>query len=112
MKSKPVESLTLARFSELVRTPFRVPINPTDSVELELAQATSGGTFAKGGGGVPEYESFSLLFHGAQTQPLQQGTYPFEHPQLGRFELFIVPVAAENGMIHYQAVFNRRLSPA
>jgi hypothetical protein len=61
-----------------------------------------------GGGANPQqYENFSLLFHGAQSQPLGQGTYSFEHPQIGSFDLFIVPIAAENGQLHYQAVFNR-----
>ena len=108
MNPVPLETLTLAKFSSLVRTHFlvrRAP--PHESVQLELVQVTPGGTAAKGGAQVQQFESFALLFHGAQSQPLGQGTYSFEHPQLGTFELFIVPVAAENERLHYQAVFNR-----
>lgn len=112
MDAASLGTITLAKFSQLLRTRFRVEINPNDAIEVELVQATSGGMVAPGGASLPQYESFSLLFHGAQTRPLRQGMYPFEHPELGRFELFIVPIAAENGMIHYQAVFNRLVNPA
>lgn len=87
-------------------------MNSEDAIELELVQVTPGGTFAKAGTNLPQYESFSLLFHGPQERPLQQGTYFFEHPGMGKFALFIVPIAAENQMIHYQAIFNRPANPA
>ena len=112
MKSTPLETLTAAKFSEFLKTRFCVHIGPVDTMELELAEVTSCGTFTKGGANVPQYESFSLMFHGVQNRPLQQGSYPFEHPQMGRFDLFIVPIAQEQGMVHYQAVFNRLVKPA
>jgi hypothetical protein len=113
MNAVPLETLTLAKFSELLRTHFLVRLTPPqEAIQLELVQVTPGGTFAKGGPNVPQYESFSLLFHGAQSQPLRQGTYPFEHPGVGKFDLFIVPVAAEQGLLHYQAVFNRLVQSA
>ncbi len=102
----------MAKFSELVRTRFCVRISPTDVIELELAQVTPGGTFGRGGANVPQFESFSLIFDGAQNRPLRQGSYPFEHEQVGRFDLFIVPIAQEQGVIQYQAVFNRLVKPA
>jgi hypothetical protein len=105
MNPVPLETLTLSKFSELLRTEFlvrRAP--PHQSVQLELVQVTPGGTVSAH---AQQYGSFSLLFHGTQSQPLGQGTYSFEHPQVGSFDLFIVPVAAENGRLHYQAVFNR-----
>jgi hypothetical protein len=76
-------------------------------VQLELVQVTPGGTVGGGGAQAQQYESFSLLFHGAQSQPLGQGTYSFDHPEVGTFALFIVPIASEGGRLHYQAIFNR-----
>jgi len=112
MNPVPLEMLTLAKFSALVRTQFLVcRAAPNESVQLELVQVTPGRTVASGSADVRQYESFSLLFHGAQSLPLAQGTHSFEHPELGTFELFIVPVAAENGLLHYQAVFNRMVPP-
>ena len=104
MNTVPLETLSLAKFSELLRTEFLVRRNsPLEPVQLELVQVAPGATVTKAGVNVQKYESFSLLFQGAQSQPLGQGTHLFEHPQLGAFELFIVPVAAENGRLHYQA---------
>jgi hypothetical protein len=52
------------------------------------------------------YESFSVYLLGPADR-LEQATYPMTHPVLGRFDLFIVPVAAEEGGILYEAAFNR-----
>jgi hypothetical protein len=52
------------------------------------------------------YESFSVLLLGPPER-IEQATYPMTHPELGRFDLFMVPVAAEDGGIVYEAVFNR-----
>jgi hypothetical protein len=52
--------------------------------------------------------SFSLLFRGSAGQPLDQGTYYFEHGQIGGFSLFIVPMAPGENARHYEAVFNRQ----
>jgi hypothetical protein len=111
MNVEPSGTITLAKFSQMLGARFRVGNRSGDSIELELVQVSPGGTIAKGGANLPEYESFSLLFHGAQAGLLRQGTYAFEHPALGRFDLFIVPIAAENGLVQYQAVFNRLISP-
>lgn len=48
---------------------------------------------------------FSVLFRG--TQSLPQATYPFSHPQMGNFPLFIVPMAQDDASFAYQAVFHR-----
>jgi hypothetical protein len=111
MNPVPLDTLTLPTFSKLLQTTFRVGISANEIIEFKLVQATPGPTFARDDAHAHQYESFSLLFHVRQTRPLPQGTYPFEHPQIGKFDLFIVPVAAENGVIHYQAVFNRLVKP-
>jgi hypothetical protein len=55
-----------------------------------------------------EFERFSLVFAGGRSHWLPQESYPFEHPQIGRFELFIVPVLSLDPARHkYEAVFNR-----
>jgi hypothetical protein len=37
---------------------------------------------------------------------LPQRIYPFEHPDLGAFEVFIVPVGADPDGVRYEAVFS------
>ena len=54
------------------------------------------------------FEKFSLVFAGHRAHQLPQETYTFEHPRLGRFEMFIVPVYSRDPAVHkYEAVFNR-----
>lgn len=53
-------------------------------------------------------ERFCLLFRGPPHQPFAQNTYAFEHPRLGRLDIFIVPIGSTEGTPHcyYEAVFN------
>jgi len=48
---------------------------------------------------------FMLDFLGTLPEPLAQGTYVFDHPQLGKFSLLIVPLG--QGQQTYVAVINR-----
>ena len=51
--------------------------------------------------------SFSLFFGGPSIPALGQGTYTFEHSELGRFPLFIVPARnTGGGRQAYEAVIN------
>jgi len=55
-------------------------------------------------------ESFSLLFHGPLQHSLPQAEFVVRHATLGEFLLFVVPVGADQHALHYEAVFNRRIS--
>jgi len=76
---------------ELTVEDARVPIELVHAVQLE-------------GRG----ECFSLLFRGPARVALGQSTYSLEHPALGAFLLFLVPVGptGENGQ-ELEAVINR-----
>lgn len=54
-----------------------------------------------------EENRFSILFQGANDRLLGQGTYRFEHRDLGEFPLFIVPVGPLTDEAYYEAIFNR-----
>ena len=49
---------------------------------------------------------FALLFVCQDERVLEQGTYAIDHERLGRLEIFVVPVAANESGVHYEAVFN------
>lgn len=49
---------------------------------------------------------FSVLFVCPDKRVLEQGTYAIDHERLGRLEIFIVPVDADEDGVHYEAVFN------
>ena len=79
---------------------FRVPGVRKD-IEVTLMQV-SDMTAAPGG------ECFSLLFRGGGGPALRQNTYTVEHPALGTFKLFLVPVGTDdNGAQGYLATINR-----
>ncbi len=106
MNDISLNDLPLATFAAVMNTKFRLCVAAADVVELELIEARAGRSVAPPPG-QPCYENFSLLFAGPLDRPLGQRLYSFEHDQIGRFELFIVPVGYGAGGLHYQAVFNR-----
>ena len=102
-----LDQISFADFSAQVDTVFTVDQKP---VELKLVEAKLMPTFhppnrmAIDAGN----EKFSLLFSGAKAPALTQDTYIFEHAGIGRFEMFIVPVASrDSSRSYYQAIFNR-----
>jgi hypothetical protein len=50
-------------------------------------------------------QPFSLRWTGAATPILSQGTYHLTHPELGEFEIFLGPIAADASAATYEAVF-------
>jgi Domain of unknown function (DUF6916) len=52
-------------------------------------------------------EAFTLVFRGPSDRFLSQSTYQFDHPSLGVFELFIVPIGQDKHGLYYEALFNR-----
>ena len=49
---------------------------------------------------------FSLVFHGPSTLPVGQQMCAFRHPQLGDFDLFIVPLGPDEQGMRYEAVIS------
>ncbi|WP_409333237.1 DUF6916 family protein [Trujillonella humicola] len=85
-------------FAEAAGAPFAagttagpVPLRLLDVVDSSTARA----------------DQFSLVFSGPSAVPLGQGTRRVQHPQLGVFPLFVVPVGSDGDVTLYQAVFNR-----
>jgi hypothetical protein len=49
---------------------------------------------------------FSLLLRAPASVGIAQGIYAVQHPRLGRLEIFMVPVGADERTVQYEAVFN------
>lgn len=101
-----LENITEETSQRLLNTKFRLFLEPSRTVELELVEV-SGGRQQKAGGG----DSFSLVFRGPGDALLTQRTYRMEHSELGTFDLFIVPIRRDRDNFYYEAVFNR-LAPS
>ena len=106
MNEVRLEQVPVQSFAELVGSAFMVEIAPSYSLSLKLTAVTEPRTSAPTQAG-SQYETFSLFFEGPADRPLAQRIYTFIHSKLGSFDLFIVPVAREQGRLQYEAVFNR-----
>ena len=71
-------------------------------IELTLSEVTpSPGEWGRS----DRREPFSVVFAGTLEHVLPQGVWPLEHEELGRTELFLVPLGPEGEVMQYQAVF-------
>lgn len=94
--------LTEQDFAEQVNTKFRIKLDATEAIELELAEVKS---YAGNPGDQEGLERFSLFFTAPAGIRLPQGTFALDHVTLGELTIFLVPVQHHNG-IQYEAVFN------
>jgi hypothetical protein len=100
----------LSTFTPHVDTVFRVRLGDEKFVNVRLVKvedllAASGKKSATGG------ECFSLRFTGPRGRSFKQGTYDMDHPALGDFSMFLVPISSgkSDHVIYYEAVVNRCL---
>ena len=70
----------------------------SEPIELEVIEIRSVG------GDALERQPFSILFRGPAEPFLAQGTVPLEHPELGRFALFLVPIGPDEAGMRYEAI--------
>ena len=93
-------SLTHENFAAQLNTNFRVQVGEANAVDLILSEVSELKTS-------PSQEQFSIVFRGPLEVFLGQGGRQFEHDEMGRFDLFIVPINKNDNGFYYEAVFNR-----
>jgi hypothetical protein len=99
--------LEISTFAGRVGEKFSVQAEPDRTLELELTEVKS--LRSDAGTSEPDSERrepFSILFRGPRDPALPQKIYPFEHPDLGPFDLFIVPIGPDKSGMLYEAIFN------
>ena len=109
-KSVPLTELHFETFAGEVGAMFHVQSSGRRVLALRLIRAEWKEPSPRSKPNAPDaaFEKFSLVFAGSRAHWLAQETYTFEHPRLGRFEMFIVPVGSLDPAVHkYEAVFNR-----
>ena len=98
-------SLDHETFSKHLNSTFRVKAEDGETVPLKLSRVSELQLS-------PRQERFAIDFAGPLQPPLGQGSYNFEHDEMGSFVLFIVPqLANQEGSALYEAVFNRLRQP-
>jgi hypothetical protein len=102
-----LENIVEAHFAEHVGDRYRLHLDDSRFVTLELIEVTSlaSATARKTPGGARR-EPFSIVFRGSPEDCLQQSTYQLEHEQMGTLDLFLVPIGQDEQGYCYEAVFN------
>ncbi len=95
--------LNQANFMKNVNTDFRIELDLPKPVELKLISVTPRVNEPHEQAGM---ERFSAEFSGPLDFFLQQNTYRMVHPDLGEFEVFLVPIAKDADRFRYEAVYN------
>lgn len=93
--------VAVSTFAGRVGERFRVQIEGAEQMVLELVEAKEVGRPHR-----PEARTpFSLVFRGPTEPVLPQRIYAFEHEELGRLEIFIVPIGRDERGTSYEATF-------
>ena len=95
-----MSELTRDDFAAQLNTTFDIFLTDDAAVEAELIEVTEQRKLGKA-------EGFAILFLAPLTAPIIQQNCKVEHPTLGSFELFLVPVGQNEAGIQYESVFNR-----
>jgi hypothetical protein len=90
-----LETFTAETFRPLLNERFEL-VAEDGRVDLELVDLTESAE-----PGAERRAQFSIVFSGPADPILPQAIYRLEHPELGAFDLFLVPIAAGS----YEAVF-------
>jgi hypothetical protein len=88
LRSRPLNlaTATPAAFRPHLGSTFRVVRDHERAVGLKLTEVKELTPAVAGSGGC-----FTLLFDDRRSSALAQGSYPFAHPVLGSFVMFVVP---------------------
>ena len=94
---------TEAEFSKNVNTKFRIKADIPQVIELTLVSVTPRRVEAHEQAGM---ERFSAVFMGPLEIFLPQQTYTMMQPDMGEFDIFLVPLGQEPEGFRYEAVYN------
>jgi len=104
---RPLDRTSAEIFERQVGTAFLIFAGAgTAPRRVHLAKVTRSETITRPSRRAPESTpAFSLIFRGSRGAALVQDTYRVEHPQLGVFPLFLVPIGPNQDDMRYQAIF-------
>ena len=86
-----------------MKSTFRLHLASGDVEELTLIEVKP---LTPAGAGVAREDPFSAVFRGGPGSPADQKIYTLENEDLGRMELFLVPIGPDEVGMRYEAIFN------
>jgi hypothetical protein len=100
------ESLTCEQFAQHLGSVFQLLMLSKAPLQLKLVEATPyQAHFAPQDRESATRSPFSLVFQGTLEIELPQKIYTLEHAQLGKLDIFLVPIARKQDGMRYEAVF-------
>jgi hypothetical protein len=96
-----LEKLTHADFAGRLEQGFRIS-SETLSIETVLVRAD---LLGEGPPPAGRRQPFSLVFRGPREPWLPQRIYRVEHPEIGSFEAFLVPIGPDPSGMRYELIF-------
>ncbi len=100
-----MKPLSMEVFEPLVGQVFSFELEDGTRIDLELREVTPGTARIREQYRPDERAPFSLVFRGGPEEPLPQQTYPLQHAELGRVDIFLVPIGPGKEGMGYEAVF-------
>jgi uncharacterized protein DUF6916 len=97
--------ITFDQFSGRLGESFEISVDGGPPIRTELTEAVESGEPGGVGPDGRQRLQFSLVFRGPLDPALPQATYGVDHGELGRLELFLVPIGPDGTGMRYQAVF-------
>ena len=101
-----LDKLSLADFEPYENQIFTVQLDETTTLDLDLIEMANVGRNPADDDQDRRW-SFSLIFLGPADPVLEQQIVPLQHDQMGRLDLFLVPVGPHHkrGGMQYEVVF-------
>lgn len=96
-----LESFTCETFQPHMGDTFRLHLDAPPPLDVVLTEASELPVSSPQRPRAP----FSIVFRGPPTVVLPQRIYAVEHPGIGTFELFLVPIGSDDEGVRYEAVF-------
>lgn len=101
-----LETFTLTTFSGQEGTTFRLSLASGETLDVILLQVTPLSAKGPSGEELPRKRvPFSLLFRVPALDRFEQRIYTLEHPVIGKFELFLVPIGRDPEGYQCEAIF-------
>ena len=97
------EMQTEAEFTKHLNTKFRLVVDVPQTIELTLVSVTPRMIEPNEQAGM---ERFSAMFMGPLEIFIPQQTYRLSHPEMGEFDIFLVPLGQDGEGFRYEAVYN------
>ena len=102
----PVFLFTAATFAPYVGDIFETRNARGESIALRLDQVAKYTPKNRVTSNAKSTDSFSLMFKASDELPPLTSIYEISHPRLGKFDLFLTRIKAENDELSYEAVIN------